>query len=324
MQLKNKIITLIPAYKTEFIEQLFHSIKSQQYIPNLVIVSDDSPDNRVTKKINSSQIQKYCDEIEVRIFEGPKKGTYQNMLFLLSKAPTSADYFHFLFDDDQIYPSFYSTHISCHSSNNVLCTVSKRWISNSSGLPTYAPKLPEEIEFKNLHKFISFGLPDIFNFSISRRLNFFGELSNLLFKPELIEKFSTMKLGRWPFIGLGDIGLICNAAERNPVIFINEFLGAFRHSETQHSVNASSLAWICAATGWASLAHAGYEIGLLSKEQTSKVCLNALNFYKKYTTAKINKDLIHFISKSTSCQLNDREDFHKFWSEFCHPLMVNQ
>jgi glycosyltransferase involved in cell wall biosynthesis len=72
------IVTVIPAYKSQYIEDVLSSLEKQTVQPDRIIFSDDSKDNSVVKKIEHL-LNKKSPEFQSKIIlkEGPKKGGMQ-------------------------------------------------------------------------------------------------------------------------------------------------------------------------------------------------------------------------------------------------------
>lgn len=229
------ITCLIPAFKIKYVGRLFTGLIKQKAKPVRVILSDDTPDNSFLAWFQERQSD-LKNIINVEVHEGPKKGHYENIEFLISlyrKKRTS--HFHILCDDDQIFPDFYNQHIKTHSQKPSMCSVSRRWVTNEAGWPLYTPDLPTSIS--NLdQRSIEIGGKLLASSYIEDRLNWLGELSFAVFDMNFLghhEQFHYY--GDIPLVGLNDIGSFLKASFLGRLVLIDNYLGASNRNSDSFS-----------------------------------------------------------------------------------------
>ncbi len=246
------IATLIPAYKTDYLADLLQSLVLQTYKKFSVIISDDSPDNRVTQMLLSPEFSKFTQQLNLTIIDGPKLGkNHENIRHLLNVWNNQTELVHFLFDDDVIYPTFYAMHARVHLQSDTTLSVSKRWYADANGMPIEPQLIPEN--FGNLNvNVLNISQLDLATSTIPNCNNWLGEYSNVVFKSSAVGMLSTLSVDDVSIYGLGDIGSFIFASDN--VLWINEYLGFFRRHGQQitgqidnPSFKAGHLAWVSLA-----------------------------------------------------------------------------
>ena len=263
------ITTLIPAYKHQFIPQLLLSLTAQTYQNFKVIISDDSPDQKVTKIIQDEALKDIVKSLNIKIIKGPQKGTMTNVVHLLSQCGDDTSLVHILFDDDLIYPNFYEKHQVAHAQTNVGASVSYRWLSNEQGQPLGVSALPAFVK-NNMQSLEMLNADQMFSSTVPDCDNWLGEFSNTVFKFDEIKKYLRSTMQNIAYYGLGDIGVLLEISLDSKIALIKEYLGAFRHNAQQHSVNYESRVYKCGLVAWVGLALAGYKSGHISQQQLIK------------------------------------------------------
>jgi hypothetical protein len=278
-----KIVTLVPAFKVKYFEQLLVSLKSQTTKPCKIIVSDDSPQGDFVAAIESKKLAPIARDLPIDVIRGPQKGHYHNYLSLLEKVPGEASYFQILCDDDILYPDFYQRHLEAHSQMPTLFSSSKRWVAAESGQPVGGPRIPGGID-KMSSRVVKLDGKSLARSIIPKCSNWLGEFSNVVFAREAIPYFYTPHLSGIPYFGLYDIGTLLQCAEQKSPIYINEALGAFRRSGQQHTSQTAGPVFKSGIIGWLALSSGAYRRGWISADELMSCGRFVLDFVaRKYS-----------------------------------------
>lgn len=263
------ITTLIPAYKTEFLKDLFQGLKNQSFKQFKVIVSDDSPNNQVTAVLKSAQMQPYVSGLNLEIIEGPKRGATANIDHLTKYWAYASPYVHLLLDDDIIYPLFYQLHLLAHQKENVGASASFRWIGNQFGVPVATKPVPLFIS-KSDERIDLVNSDQLFATAIPNTRNWLGETSNVLFTADSYRYFEETQMNGLNYYGLRDIGVYLQTSLTKNIAVVKDHLSVFRRHAGQDTGDLNSTTYQGAHIAWISLALAGLELNKLSVEQTKK------------------------------------------------------
>lgn len=263
------LITLIPAYKTQYIAELLLSLTTQTYKNFRVIISDDSPNAEVTALIGQPQFAPLLKKLNLQVIAGPKQGSFANVVNLLNHWNKSTPYVHILFDDDLIYPTFYQQHLTAHTKAGVGTSVSYRWVGNEHAVPISSPVVPAflgesdaAVELVEAEQLFQSVVPDC--------ANWLGEFSNTVYSADVILKIKAQSLNGIPYHGLGDIGLLLQASLSSKTAIIKEHLGVFRMNPHQNTGNFASISFRCAYVAWIALALSSYELGKIDVTQAKR------------------------------------------------------
>ncbi|PTB30305.1 hypothetical protein C9I56_02775 [Paraburkholderia caribensis] len=263
------ITTLIPAYKVRYLEEVLVSLKHQSLRPERIIISDDSPDRAFITAFQADEIKSAAQGLDVEVIEGPRAGGLANCRHLLDVWNGATPLVHLLFDDDIIYPEFYSIHAAAHESGMFDCSVSRRWTALESGQPVSQLERPRMVA-QHPQRLMSLASDTLFSLTIPGCQNWLGEYSNAVINREAANLIMETQMAGVSYEGLGDIGLFLAASLKKPVCYINDPLGFFRTHAQQVSQQTSGHAFKLAVLAWAALAVAGYRIGKLSQEQAAQ------------------------------------------------------
>jgi hypothetical protein len=262
-----KITTLVPAFKVQYFSDLLNAIKFQTRRPERIIVSDDSPNRDFQKAIQSATLKPVIEELNVLVVDGPQQGTFANRANLFKHWDNSTEYFHFLFDDDLIYPDFYDSHLSVLNGKDALCSVSKRWNALESGQPKSPPVgLPKSIK-KHPSRVVQLTSKDICHTTIPGATNWLGEMSNAMFRAEARSLLENPVLWGQAYTGLWDLGAFLACSESAPILFLNESLGCFRHNPGQKTRQTAGHSFKLGVLAWIALAISAHHVGKIDRSQ---------------------------------------------------------
>lgn len=255
-----RITTLVPAYKPEYLAELLSALSAQTYRHFRVIVSDDSPQQQVTQLLHSPALAPLVSQLDLRIVQGPRKGTMTNIVHLLAQCDDDDGLVHVLFDDDLIYPRFYEKHVQAHQQADVGASVSYRWYCNAHGQPLGVTAVPAFVDASST-ACQPLTAEQLFGSTIADCNNWLGEFSNAVFKRDAVRLYARSHMADIPYYGLGDIGVLLDIAQQQQVVLVKEYLGAFRQHDSQHSVNYGSRVFKCGLVAWVALALGAYKLG---------------------------------------------------------------
>ena len=318
-----KIATLIPAYRLNFFIFALNSVLRQTIKPDLIIVSDDSPDREITNLLESGDLlgKLKAQNIILQVVAGPrKKSSYLNMMNLCEVWDNQTEFFHFLFDDDYIFPSFYKNHLRLLTENDLMASVSRRWKSDTHGHVIGAYNIPNFIE--NLEsKQIIIDPSALFKSVVPHCFNWLGELSNAMFHKTSMDALKDDVLGGYSFYGLGDIGIFLILGKSYKLGYINEHLGFFRSHENQNTGNLDNPDFLAAHLAWIPIAIASEKLGFIDNEDKNKVIEKMLNLvitkYQKFDIYdNISGIFGQFLNPQNRIEPFPQSDFLKCWELF--------
>ena len=246
------LTTLIPAYKKDYLAELFLGLRHQRFKDFRVILSDDSPGAEITAMIRDGQFQTLLAGLDVLVVRGPQNARLNHQALLdLWRGQTPLVHFHL--DDDVIYPDFYQAHVDAHAGRRVAATISRRWLSASDGRPALSVPLPAFMATDE-RRVVEFGAEELFATTVAACENWLGELSNLVFCADGARHYPQPSAHGLNYYGLLDIGFLLEASRHMPLACVREHLGVFRqhaqqttHNRRSHGARIAFLAWIAYA-----------------------------------------------------------------------------
>ncbi|TFW10293.1 glycosyltransferase [Oxalobacteraceae bacterium OM1] len=311
-----QITTLIPAYKPKYLGDLLLALRQQTVKPARIIVSDDSPDQAFIRALETSSLKDYTANMNVEVIVGPRTGAFENFCNLLKRYQGETELYHFLLDDDVIYPNFYERHLEAHARSRTECVVSGRWYAVESGQPVGTLDVPSVVA-RHPDRVVSVNPEFLFATSVATGSNWLGEFSNATFRADMATEFFKSELDGLPFAGLEDIGAFLVAAIRSPIAYINEQLGCFRMNPGQQTEQPMSKQFKCGHLAWVSLAIAARRGGWINKEQCqttiARVCSIVLDLYGR------EADMAQFcvlLSEVVDRKPNAEERFLRTWGDY--------
>jgi hypothetical protein len=260
-----RIATLIPAYKPAYLTDLLLSLRHQTVKSSLIIISDDSPDQAFLAALNSEPLKSLVADLPITTIPGPRTGAYNNFRNLLNAWDGRTELVHLLLDDDVIYPEFYARHLVAHQAGRYNVSVSRRWTALESGHPTSTLR-PPPLVADNPQRMLSMSAPSLFASTVAVSSNWLGEFSNAVFRADFASQLHDPSLDGIDFTGLEDLGAFLKASLETPLAYINDYLGFFRISPTQHSANPMGRPMKMAHLAYLALAIASRRIGLIPPE----------------------------------------------------------
>lgn len=259
--------TLIPAYKPQYLFELLTALRHQTVKPARVLIADDSPDQSFIAALTGTPLAAAVADLNVQVVPGARSGAYNNVRHLLAlfrQQPT--EMFHLLLDDDIPYPTFYERHLEVHALGVTTCVVSQRWTALESGQPRGTLSLPEAIT-RHPQRVLSLDAAMMFEHLAAQSRNWLGEFSNATFRAMMADEVAEARLAGISLAGLEDLGAFLLSSLHAPIGFVNEFLGYFRTSPTQHSAHPMGRPLKLAYLAYVALALAGERVGQIHPDR---------------------------------------------------------
>jgi hypothetical protein len=265
-----RLNVLIPAYKKEFLPKTLISALRQTYPDLAIIVSDDSPGDEATRQLRTLSYPR-----AVRFAVGPKRGGMANVEFLLSNLDADCEFVHVLFDDDLVFPTFLQSHVEALVKNTAaMCSVSSRWLVNDHDEIYGHYPLPQAIT-DHPARAVLLAADFVFKTTVPTATNWLGEFSNAVWRRPFAEHLHERESGEVNYSCLEDIGQMLRASLSAPIVYLNEYLGAFRIHDGQNTGNTRSRTLKAGYLAWGGLAQMGYREGLISIEEADR-CLQII------------------------------------------------
>ncbi|MFO1216887.1 MAG: hypothetical protein U1E89_00735 [Burkholderiaceae bacterium] len=247
------ITTLIPAYRPDYLGEVFLGLKTQHLRDFRVVLSDDSPGGAITDAIRRGVWDALIDGFEMVVVPGPRAGCFRNIQHLLQQWNGATPLVHLQMDDDVIYPDFYRLHAMTHASAALGASVSRRWLAGADGRPQAALPLPELVA-QQPQRVLAIGGEAIVATTIASCTNWLGEFSNAVLGRAAAARLRDAMLGGLSYYGLADIGVLIDVSQDLPIGFVHEHLGVFRTHASQRSAATASHGLRCGYLAWAALA----------------------------------------------------------------------
>ena len=310
------ICTLIPAYKTQYIESLLLAIRTQTVQPYRIIFSDDSPGGVFSERLLSSEYSALRSGLNIEVVNGPRNGAFENFKHLVRTWNGESELFHLLLDDDVIYPEFYGRHLAAHMSGNFSCSISRRWEANEAGQPTRGVNVPAAVA-RDAARMIALGPEVTFMTTVAEGKNWLGEFSNAVLRRSCQQLILEPRLAGVSYAGLWDLGAFLAASVEQPICFIQDYLGFFRKGPAQNSAQSFSPIMKSAVLAYAALAVAGRRIGAMNDEQAKtafSIISEALNYW--YATQDDLADMKSAVSRLVIDRELAEANFLERWDSF--------
>lgn len=266
--------TLIPIYKTQFLEDLVACLNAQTLQDFQVIFSDDSPSQDVAQLLDDLHLDTPI-RFSYRVIPGPRLGPASNAHHLFTAWNFSSSYVHYLLDDDLIFPDFYASHTAAYQQTTAQACFSARIIVNERKTPLAGISMPPDEALPNKQSIEMLDFATCVRTIVPTCNNWLGELSNATFLGTALAGGVSGQLQRLPYYGLNDLGIFLEVLTQTPAAYIHNTLGAFRINRLQTSGNAHSNIFKSTVVSWISLALDAHTMGLLHLAETQQ-CLRTV------------------------------------------------
>lgn len=248
----SRIATLIPAYKPDYLGELFAGLRCQSFKDFRVVLSDDSPDASITAMIRAGRYEPQIRDLNLLVVRGPCS-PLKNHLNLLDVWAHSTPLVHLLMDDDVVYPDFYREHVALHDRHAPAASVSQRWLTGAGGAPFATLPMPTFVTASDT-RVVAVDATQLFASTVARSENWLGELSNMVLSARAAAGFPRPPAEGVSYFGLPDIGTLLNAADKGPVMVLRDHLSGFRQHAGQTTANPQSINLKIAHLAWVAFA----------------------------------------------------------------------
>lgn len=307
------LVTLIPAYKKEYLDELLQGLVDQHYKDFRVILSDDSPDSEITRLFEQGRFAPWTSRLRMAVVAGPRQGAMKNIQHLLEGWSHLGSFVHIHLDDDVIYPDFYRAHMAVHSSGNWGASVSLRWVTRSDGTPHVSLPLPDFLDSHN-ERVIAIDAPSLFASTVPSCQNWLGEMSNMVLSAEGAHHCWNCSLAGVPYYGLSDIGTLLSVSRSQPVAVIRDHLSGFRSHAQQSTANTQSFGLKCGYLAWIALALASWRGQMITGQQaTQSILLTLARINAQYPGDESFKPLLAVLSAASSDLETLYVGFLEYW-----------
>ena len=261
------LVTLIPAYKPDYLGELFLGLATQSFKDFRVVVSDDSPGGAITELLKSRVLEPLLRTLDVVVVQGPRRGSVSNVRHLIEGFASHGRLVHLLMDDDLVYPDFYRAHVQAHARGTVGASVSQRWLTAADGRPGASLPLPAFLDELG-DRVVYLDAEAMFSTTAACAQNWLGEFSNTVLAQAAAARVARTEIEGLSYFGLADIGVMLDVSRIAPIAFIRDHLGGFRSHPNQTTQSTQSFALKCGYVAWVALALGGRRAGHLNDAQT--------------------------------------------------------
>jgi hypothetical protein len=307
------LVTLIPAYKKEYLEPLLEGLASQNYKDFRVILSDDSPGGEISRLLAQERYMPWTSRLQLDVVPGPCEGGTKNMQYLLEGWGHLGSFVHVHLDDDVIYPDFYRAHMAVHTSGTWGASVSLRWVTRSDGTPHLNLPLPDFLDSHN-ERVITLDADRLFASTVPSCQNWLGEMSNMVLSAEGARHCLDCSIAGIPYYGLSDIGTLLSVGRSQPVAVIRDHLSGFRSNAQQSTANTQSFGLKCGYIAWIALALGSWHEQMITAQQaTQAILLTLARINAQYPGDESFKPLLKVLSESSSDLETLYAGFREYW-----------
>jgi len=310
------ITTLIPAYKTKYLQELLAGLLTQTRKSDRIIVSDDSPNGEFSEALRSPRYANWLAALPIEIHRGPRAGAYENFKHVVRLWGRSSELFHILLDDDVIFPDFYAQHLAAQQMAELSCSISGRWTANERGQPIEGMPVPEAVSSSN-HRMLSLGPNALFSSTVPLCQNWLGEFSNCVIHARCADLLDQPVFAEVSYAGLWDLGAFLAASLRAPVGYIQDRLGYFRAGGEGHSAQFNGPHMKAAHLGFAALALGGQRLGKLSEAQ-ARLCYRGIAsaLAKGYAEQADMQGFATILPRLAEGEAGSEAEFLQAWQQF--------
>ena len=315
------IVTLIPAYKTEYLGDLFMGLRTQKFKDFRVVLSDDSPGGEITDRIRAGIYGPLAKDLNLLVVRGPCLGSQKNIQYLIEGWGDAARLVHVHLDDDVVYPDFYRAHVDAHARGSLGASVSLRWVTSADSRPHQDLPLPTLLEEGNA-RIVAVRSDQLFDSTVGNCENWLGEISNVILSPEGARRYAHSRMGGLSYYGLGDVGVLLDISRHASIAVIRDHLSGFRSNPQQASSQLQSFGVKCGHLAWVALALAAWNDGHISPQQTVQSLSIAIMRSAQLYTGDAQMEAFFALFEEHAHDLGSlAEAFNTLWAAFLedHP-----
>ena len=307
------ITTLIPAYKKDFLGEVFSGLARQSFKDFQVILSDDSPDAEITRLLRDGHFGTSVQQLQITVVRGPCNAR-RNHERLIELWAGQTPLVHFHLDDDLIYPEFYRHHVEAHATGRFSVSITPRWLGSTAGKPAWTLPLPDFIEASPLHR-VAVDVDTLIRSTVPKGENWVGELNNLVFAADAMARYPYPPADGLSYYGLMDIGAVIEAVKLAPAVFIRDHQSLFRQHDEQSTRSVGTHSHRIAMLVWAAMAlHAWQEQRLSAAEAVQGVSLAVRRCLALYGEGDPVMDTFYGLVQQHGASLPQlHQAFTQFW-----------
>ena len=310
------IVTLIPAYKTEYLGDLFNGLRTQKFKDFRVVLSDDSPDGEITDRIRAGIYGPLAQDLNLIVVRGPCQGGNKNIQHLIDGWGDISPLVHVHLDDDVIYPDFYRAHAQANARRTFSASISLRWVTAPDGQPAQEFTLPEFLETDNA-RIVSVNSKNLFDSTVPSCVNWIGELSNVVIDARAATRYLDSSMAKISYYGLGDIGLLLDISRDAPIAVIRDHLSGFRSHPKQSTAQLQSFGMKCGHLAWIALALSAWREERISYQHAIESISIALHRAARIYTGDEQVEPFFVLVGAHAHDLESLASaFESFWARF--------
>lgn len=268
----SRITTLIPAYKPDYLGEMFLGLRRQSFRDFRVILSDDSPGGVITDMVRDGRFGPLAAELNLTVVKGPGNArlNHQHLINQWAGSGPAADgLVHFMLDDDVVFPEFYRSHVEAHSGGKYALSVSPRWLSQGDSRPGWTLPLPTFVTQSPLRA-VPVSPKQLFASVVPGCENWLGELSNMVWTAEGVRHYPVPPSAGLSYYGLLDISAVLEAGRTMPLVFVRDHLSVFRQHAEQTTRTVHSHGHRVTMLVWAACALHAWKEGRISDAETAR------------------------------------------------------
>jgi hypothetical protein len=281
-----EITTLIPAYRHDYLIDVFRGLSEQTYKNFKIVISDDSPEQIISKMIRDGKYAEFTKYLHITLMNGPHdEGKNHN--FLMNYWAGSSPLAHVHHDDDYILPTFYEKHVEAHKQNEILLSASGRWFAKADGIPFHSP-LAAEFLLHTPQEFIILNSSDVISSLLINTRNWIGEVTNMVISSKAWKYKPFTPDFTDPYFGLTDMSLIIKCAAAGKIAYTTEICSVYRIHSQQGTMKTESNKWIIPRLCWVAYCLQAWKDGHLSEKE----CKSGLNSAMQFCSMELKNNSI--------------------------------
>ena len=308
------LTTLIPAYKPEYLGEVFLGLRRQSLRDFRVILSDDSPGGVIAEMIHAGHFGPLTTELNLLVVRGPGNAR-RNHEQLLDRWAGQTPLLHFHLDDDVIFPNFYRAHAAAHASGEFCATVSQRWLSQTDSRPAWDLPLPAFVN-DSLLRAVPVSAQQLISSTLPTCENWLGEFSNIVLSAAGAAHYPRPPVDRLSYYGLMDIGALLAAVSVQPLLFLRDHLGVFRqHAQQSTRTTLRSHGHRVAMLVWATYAlHAWHEGRVSDEDAIRAISITVQRCAQLYgQDDQVMNEFFNIVQHQSASLTLLHEVFSRFW-----------
>ena len=277
--MNSKILTLIPAFRTDFLNSVFYGLSTQTYKNFKVIVADDSTNGIVSEYIRSGKYKEYTSKLDISIIRGAGSEE-RNHNLLLKTWDGNTELAHLHHDDDYIYPDFYRQHVIAHGNLDITLSASSRWIADREGAPVAYSQSPLDRSHPN-ERYIVLNPNYLVKSLLVPVRNWIGEFSNVVISRKMLGFLPSLPSINDPYWGMLDMSMyLTNCGHGHSMGYIRDHLSVYRRPV--HNVeyrNPNTLSGKSIRFAWVAYAVQAWQSEMLSDDDFLTALSTSLKSY---------------------------------------------